>query len=248
MDEARFQAAIRMRNEGKPSGAYEELRIMLETAEDPVTEASLLLNMANCKSWEGDLDEAGALIEKARSLFPEGQRNLNLYADFLAASLLALRRRHAEAAYSFETLLVTYSDLLSTDDERDLYIDTNERLGLALVAAERFKDAIPILEDLLRRSVGEIQRIQLYLGIANSFLPGQNGPARSYFLTASEGDDKNLRTEADCRLGILEFQTRNFDVARRRLSAAYREAANESAWKEIALQYLNQLPTDGHPN
>ena len=242
MDESRFQAAIRMRDEQRPSDAYEELRSMFESADDAVTRSSLLLNMAACQAWMGHLDEADALIREARSLFPAGGRTPRLYADFLEASVLASSRRYSEAVSAFEKLLAAYSDLLSTENEHDLYVDAKQRLGFALVAAKNFGDGISVLEELVCEDAAEQQRISLYLGIAYSFAPGQSDRARSHFLAASGGTDTELRVEADCRLGILELQSGRHDEASNWLTRAYREASSGSEWRQKALEYMQQLP------
>jgi tetratricopeptide (TPR) repeat protein len=241
MDRLRFQRAIRERDSGKPLDAYHEFESMLQDAKDPAELGSLLLNMATCKGWMRDFEGAKALVQRARALFPPGERTPQMYADFVDASTFAASRQFAEAAVKFQALLNDYSDLLSTTEEEGLRIDARERLGLALVASRQFQEAIPILEELVRLGVGEQQRIHLYLGIAYSFLPVRTENAKAEFHRATTGPAADLTKEAFCRLGILEFQAGRSETARNLLERAVREGPSDSEWNRVAMDYLSRI-------
>ncbi len=241
MDEPRFQRAIRERDSGKPLEAYHEFESMIQDTKDPAELGSLLLNMATCKGWMKDFEDAKALVRRARVLFPQGERTPQLYADFLEASILDSSGHSADAVMKFRALLKDYSDLLSTTEETGLRIEARERLGLALVASRQFQEAIPILEGLVRLEVGEQQRIHLYLGIAYSFLSGRNDDAKAEFNQAASGPAADLAKEAFCRLGVLEFQAGQPETARKLLERAVREGPGNSEWNKIAMDYLSRI-------
>jgi tetratricopeptide (TPR) repeat protein len=241
MDQVRFQRAISSRDNGNAIEAYDEFDSMLQAANDPVDVASLLLNMATCKAWMGQFDDANELIERARVLFPKGERTPQLYADFAEASNLAASRQFAEAAQKFRELLRNYADLLSTAQEEGLRIDARQRLGFALVASRSFQEALPILDDLLGQGSADQQLVNLYLGIARSFLPAGYEQTKAHFLAASNGPDAEVATEAFCRLGILEFQAMQFRSAEVFLGRAVCNGPHESEWKRIATEYLGQI-------
>src|SRR5215472_12904479 len=117
-----------------------------------------------------------------------------------------------EAASAFK-LLGDYADLVSTHEEHDLWVDARERLGLALVSAGQFEDTISILGELLKRGGRSTKNTSLS-GIARSFLPKGNDNAKREFVSASAGTDSEPIMEAHCRLGILEFQARRFEIAK----------------------------------
>ncbi len=240
MDDLRFQEAIRKRDNGQPLQAYDELRSMLHVATEADEKFALLLNMANCKTFMESPDEARALLDQARSCLPAPERIPRLHADFLEAAIFALSRQYQEAANAFSALLVNYSDVLTAPEHEDLHDDVRQRLGFALVAARQFEAGIPILEDLLRRGTGEQQRVQLYLGIAYSFLRACNDDAKCAFLAASNGPDAELTTEAQCRSGILEFQSQNFKAADEFFARVIRDGPSGSEWRRIALDYLRR--------
>lgn len=241
MNETRFREATEMREGGHPREAYDEFVSILQVTSEPAEQGSLLLNMATCKAWLGDFEDAKNLVGQARALFPVGEKAPQLYADFVEASTLAASRQFSGAASKFRNLLSEYSDLLSTPDERSLCIDAQQRLGFALVASREFQAAVPILEGLRIRGVGEQQRIHLYLGIAYSFL--EDDRARVHLLDALDGPDETLVIEASCRLGIMEFQAGRFEAAGRFFVRSLREGLDAPEWKKIAADYLAKLPS-----
>ncbi len=214
---------------------------MLQTAAEGVDRASLLLNMASVRICARRVHEASALIEEARKWFPAGEDRLNLYAEFGEALILRAARRNSEAVSAFQLLLSKYADLLSTPGEESVYINARESLGMALVGARRFEEGITVLEYLLNKKVGDEQGIHLYLGIAYSFLHTGSEGAKSHLLTAASGPDAEWKTEALCRLGIMEFQAKRFEAALGFLGRAVREMSEDSEWRPVALDYLERI-------
>jgi tetratricopeptide (TPR) repeat protein len=243
VDEQRFRKAIAARDAGRYEKAFVELSAMLDTATDREEQVALLLNMGNCKAATGEFEDAVLLLGRARQLLLPNDTAPSLHADFLAAMICAARREYPEAAQKFRAILSTYSELLSTPEEMELLDDAKERLAFALVGAQKFSEALPLLQSLMDRHVGEGQRVHLYLGIAYSFL-AENDKARAEFDAASVGPDSSLASEALCRLGILEFQSRRFATARGYLERAAHEPSLQAEWKIAALDYLSRLSPD----
>jgi len=240
-DDSRVQQAIAKRDSGQLDKAYEELDSMLQLATEAVEKASLLLNMASVRIYARRVDEAGALIQEARKWFPPGDSKLNLYAEFGEALILRTAGRDSEAVSAFQLLLGKYADLLSDPEEESVYVNARQCLGMSLVAVRRFEEGIAVLEELLNKKVGDEQGVHLYLGVAYSFLPAENQRARSLLLKATNGPDPECRTEAFCRLGIMECQANRPDSAIGLLGRAMQESSQSSEWRQVALDYLGRI-------
>lgn len=200
VDWNRVSQAIRI---GKTGGAAEALQTLTSTESDCESEgdrAAVCLAQAMCLAYIGNLSQAFARIEKAKQLTVT-RGPLMLQVELAEAATRLLNAEYQTACDLYERIAASYADLLAEDADSAQEFD--ERLGYALVHVQRYADAIPIFQRLLRSSrLEDEQRVRLYLGAALA-ASGQVAMAQCELQLAAKGPDEKLSKDALERLSTL---------------------------------------------
>jgi tetratricopeptide (TPR) repeat protein len=150
-----------------------------------------------CYARLGSLQEAFAQIKAAKG-FAGTERDLMLQIDLSEAGTHMLTAEYQTACDLYEHIAATYSDLLAED--RDSAQEFDARYGCALVHVNRYEDAVPIFQRLLRSNrVEDEQRLRLYFGTALA-ASGHRRDAHIELELAAKGPDQTLAKDALARL------------------------------------------------
>lgn len=186
--------AIRL---GKPpkhaAEALELLASVEPNCESNRDRAAICNSKAMCFAHLGNFQAALAQIQAAKE-FAGTERDLMLQIDLAEAATRGLTAEHQTACDLYERIEAKYGDLLSEDPESVQEFD--ERYGYALVHVERYEDAVPIFQRLLKSgSIEGEQRVRLYLGTAFAE-SGHWCKARNELELATKGPDPTLAKDA----------------------------------------------------
>jgi tetratricopeptide (TPR) repeat protein len=219
MDKKRFEKALALRDSGRLDEAITEFRSLSAKADDKNEKASLMLNEMRCYSSLGQLTNAEHILGQIRSLAPD-DAVVNVNVDFGAACLSAQRGEFKKAIVEYEQILREYVPLLARPEYRNLYEDTQQRRGIALVNLGKYAEALPVLEEATSFTTlgteGE-QETRLYLGISYNGLH-EEGRAKKEFLRVIALNVKNsVEAQAHYRVGILYFTEGAFAQAKQQL-------------------------------
>jgi tetratricopeptide (TPR) repeat protein len=185
--------AVRLSRDGDPAQALSILDELMQEAETEQDKCAILLGQASCYSRKWELDKSLELILQAKE-HAGVSRDLLLQVARVEASIHACKRQSDLACKEYTSLKAEYRDLLERDE--DSAVDVDSRFACTLVDAGRYRESIPIFKKLLQRDgLEDLQRIQLYLGIAlvNSDAVAEG---QQLLFSAAKGSDASLAESA----------------------------------------------------
>jgi tetratricopeptide (TPR) repeat protein len=185
--------AVRLSRDGDPAQALSILDELMQEAETEQDKCAILLGQAGCYSRQWELDKSLELILQAKE-HAGVSRDLLLQVARVEASIHACKRQSDLACKEYTSLKAEYRDLLEGDE--DSAADVDSRFACTLVDAGRYRESIPIFKKLLQRDgLEDLQRIQLYLGIAlvNSDAVAEG---QQLLFSAAKGSDASLAESA----------------------------------------------------
>ncbi len=192
---------MQLSRDGDHSNALALLTKLLADAETDTDRAAILMGQATCYSHIWEMDKCFELIEYAANL-ASGDRNLRLHIARSRASAYALKRQFEESCCQFAALKSEFQDLLAEDEDSAVEVDS--RFACTLVDARRYRDAIPMFENLFRRpELDDLQRLQLYFGIALANT-SNIAKGKEFLFQASKGSNASLSESALEHLSALE--------------------------------------------
>lgn len=217
MDLERFQRAISMRDAGKLDEAASELRSMYEELRNVADEEAglMLLNEANCLSRLGcSLEECKELLNQASELFGDDETKRALVDYEEASFYLNYRNRDSvKALEKFDWVLQQHGEILRQPKQSFLYAETQLRRGLLLVELKRFREARPVMEEVLSLNLERDSNFYFMLGICYMEL-GEAKSAKQYFLRALDmGLPEDRIVKAHFYLGVVYFRLRAYGQA-----------------------------------
>ena len=190
--------AIRLGKTPERAAEALELLISFEPAcESNRDRGAVCIGKAMCYANLGQLSQASDQIKIAKH-FAGTERDLMLQIELSEAANLVLSSEYRTACDMYERIGVKYSDLLAED--RDSAQEFQERFGYALVHVKRYRDAVPIFQQLLgSNQLQDEQRVRLFLGAALA-ASGHSQEARLELELAAKGPDPQLSRDALERL------------------------------------------------
>jgi tetratricopeptide (TPR) repeat protein len=249
MDEKNLLHACQLVDAGKFSEAYDEFIQLVENTPDPLEKAWPLIYAADTLQRLGQeevasaqLSAARALIEKHRPTAPatnEAFAAAETFLDFEEANLLWLRGGSLEAALSrFEAVLKKHRLELKDSRARGLYEAIQTRRAFILADLGRWKEALPILEEI--ESPQEYKEgVAFYLG--HCYLSAHDHIRAEQKLTEAlslGGLPHSLEYRAHCELGMTYYQLQNYAPAKRELEKCAATADKSYLKDGIIWKYL----------
>jgi tetratricopeptide (TPR) repeat protein len=214
MDEQRFQRAISLRDSGRLEEAASELRSLVEDSSNApdIERGLILLNEAICLShMDGTFEKARRLLEEASPLLGRN-RSMRALVDSTDASFY-MGRDPKKALQKFDSVSRKYADVLGLPEEIGLYGENQLRRGLLLVELKRYREARPVLEEVLTLDVEKDSAFYFNLGICYLELR-ESELARQRLLQAlGMGLPEDRIVKTHFYLGVVYFRTRAYGKA-----------------------------------
>lgn len=163
MDFQRLERAIALRDDGQWEEAESEFRGLEGLSRCEEEKGELLINQAWCLSGLKRVPEARARLQEAANL---QVKSLDYRAriDLLDASLDGEEGKAEESLKKLDGLLKKYTSFLQTQTPRYLYEEAQMRRGCLLAYLNRFKEACPILEQVLGYGIAKHADFFFHLG------------------------------------------------------------------------------------
>jgi tetratricopeptide (TPR) repeat protein len=177
MDNLRFEAACKLRDQGQLDEAVQEFINIAQETSDPTDKAGVLLNAATIFKSVGKFDLALETMSQVKAIVSnlglseqqssEDDRKvwLQMAVGFEEAEILQMQGKRDEALAKFERLESQFSTYLHTATHRNDYEMIRSRRGFLLADLGRWKEALPILEEI-DSSPEQKGLISFYLGSA----------------------------------------------------------------------------------
>ncbi len=201
MDWDRYFELVKLRDSGHVEEAILELAKLGEGAEDRLSEALVLIEIANgLRLLERNSDARRKIAEACQLLGP--QHECYPRAAFLAAEVDMDEENWKGALKKLDEILEKYTPVLHTDDHKDLLEKVQQNRGIALTQLKRFREACAVLETL--RSV-EYERVATlcYLGICEFELGDPEGAKRDFQQMLSLDPNSIFQATAHQYLGVM---------------------------------------------
>jgi tetratricopeptide (TPR) repeat protein len=217
MDVQRFQHAISLLDSGKLDEAASELHSMYEELLDVSHEEAglMLLNEAVCLSRQGQpLEECRALLNQASELLgkEEAKRALVKYTE--GSFYMGYGNRNpAKALEKFDEVLRRHAGILHEPKENFLYAEIQLRRALMLVELKRFREAKPVMEEVLSLDVEKDSDFYFDLGICYMELRDSESAKQQFLRALDMGLPKERTIKAHFYLGVVYFRLRAYGQA-----------------------------------
>lgn len=163
MDKKRWDRAINLRDAGQWEAALCEFRALEEFPECKEERFDLLINQAWCLSGLDRFQEARDCLREASNLHID-EIEYCARIDLLDACLDRTEGKAKEALRKMEVLLKKYADFLQTQNPRYIYEEAQMSRGCLLAYLGRFKEACPILEEVLACDIAKHGDFYFHLG------------------------------------------------------------------------------------
>ena len=224
MDEAHLVRACELVDQERYVEAYDEFMQLAESTADPLEKVWPLLYAANTLQTLGREEAATSQLSTVRKLIEHHRSSSSAmdekfaaaetFLDFIDSNVLWLRGGSKEAALArFDGVLHRHGQALKDPRARGLYEGIQIRRAFLLADLGRWKEAMPILEDI--KSPQEYKEgIAFYLGHCYSSA-GDYGKAVHWLTQALKlGLPKRLEYRAHCELGTAFYHLGEYAQAR----------------------------------
>jgi len=203
----KLQYAIELRDTGHVPEAVEELRAIASQTDDLNEKIQAFGNLVVCYRLLGSLSDARAAWQNARELASsttEVQPDLDLYINFLDACLLNEEGKIEEASKKFTRLFHDYADAFKSPENRELYEDIQHRRANTLIELGRFREALPLLEEVITFDLPPSDKIKLLCHLGDCCIDIEDyESARRHYESAQEmGMPKEWESRSRYYLGI----------------------------------------------
>ncbi|HJT01340.1 MAG TPA: tetratricopeptide repeat protein [Terriglobales bacterium] len=229
-----IQTAVESGDPRLAKEALKEIDLLLPQTQDPNERVYLLFSKSSCYGLLGDFDQAREQLNLGLQEQPE-DIDTKLSFEFHQGLLYQHEDEYLKALEVFETLLLHYGQSLTRSELRFMYEAIQRRRAFLSVTLERFKDAIPLLKEILSFDLeNEIRSEALAkLGLCHLELKDWS-VARDYLLQArAAGVTKDAEKTLHFYLGIAYFYTHSPQEAKEQFQIC------ESRATEYELPLLN---------
>jgi tetratricopeptide (TPR) repeat protein len=222
MDSKRFEYLMSLTS---PEAVISESLLMLADAENADEKASLLISIHVSYRKLHRRPEAREVLEELNGLDIQ-DLGTRLNAELCKCVFPADEGRYEESLRLLADLLVRHRAALDLPEYRYLYEDTQCRRGLLLFGLDRFKEALPILQEVVlfpfdrRESKHEIH---FALGTCLDETGDIEAAKQEYIRAVAMGVKNSYGEEALYRLGMLYYKIGALAQARHHLEAILRD-------------------------
>jgi tetratricopeptide (TPR) repeat protein len=228
MDSPRFEHLAELE---KPEDEVREAQIMLAEAHDVNQRASLLgvMHVAYCKL--GRQKEAQQMLEEMKQL-DISDLGVRLNAEFCEPAFLINQGRYEEGLTAFAAMLDRHREAFKTPEHRYLFEDIQCRRALTLFGLSRFKDALPILREVVTfpfDELGDEQQIHFALGVCLDDSDDPEAAKQELIRVVGFGIKNDLEEQALYRLAILHYKSGALAQAKQQLETILRDFPNPSS-------------------
>jgi tetratricopeptide (TPR) repeat protein len=205
LDLKRFERLMNLTN---PEAVINESRLMLAEAGNLDEKASLLIgiHVSYCKLHR--LQEAREALDEINPL-DISDLGIRLNAEFCRCTFLVDEERYEEALRSFAELLVLHRAAFELPEHRYLYEDIQSRRALLLFSLSLFQEALPILQEVVLFSFGNIEdehEVHFALGMTLDETGHTEAAKQEYIRAVAMGVKNNNGEEALYRLAMIYYR------------------------------------------
>jgi len=188
--------------------ALKEIDCLLPQTQDSNERVYLLMRKSSCYGLLGDFAQAREQLNLALQEQPE-DIDTKLSFEFHQGVLYQHEGEYLKALEIFETLLLHYGQSLTRSEVRFMYEDIQQRRAFLSVSLERFRDAIPLLTEILSFDLEQEIRSDALARLGLCYLELNDwSAARDYLLQArAAGVTKDSEKTFHFYLGIAYFYT-----------------------------------------
>ena len=203
-----IQTAVESGDPRLAKKALKEIDSLLPQTQDSNQRVYLLMRKSSCYGLLGDFAQAREQLNLALREQP-GDIDTKASFEFHQGVLYQHEGEYLKALEVFEALLLHYGQSVTRSDLRFMYEDIQQRRAFLCVTVERFKDAIPLLREILSFNLEKENRSEALAKLRLCYLEVKDWPAaRDYLLQAREaGVTKNTEKTFHFYLGIAYFYT-----------------------------------------
>jgi len=230
-----IQTAVESGDPRLAKEALKEIDLLLPQTEDPNERVYLLFSKSSCYGLLGDFAQAREQLNLALQEQPE-DADTKLSFDFHLGLLYQHEGEYPKALETFEMLLLHYGQSLTGPEVRFLYEDIQQRRAFLSVTLERFREAVPLLTEILSFDLEQEIRSEALAKLGLCYLEMKDwAAARDYLLhaRAAGGVTKNTGKTFHFYLGIAYFYTHSPQEAKEQFQTC------ESRATEYELPLLN---------
>lgn len=203
-----IQSAVESGDPRRAKEALKEIDLLLPQTKDPNERGYLLFSKSSCF---GILRDFATAREQLNLALQEQPANIDtkLSFEFHQGLLYQHEGEYLKALEVFERLLLHYEESLTRPEVRFMYEEIQQRRAFLSVTLERFKDAVPLLREILSFDLEKEIRSAALSKLGLCYLEMKDWwPARDYFLQArAAGLTKNAEKAFHFYLGIAYFYT-----------------------------------------
>lgn len=208
MTDSCIQTAVESGDPRLAKEALKEIDSLLPQTKDPNERVYLLFSKSSCYGILRDFVRARKQLGLALQEQPE-DLNTKLSYEHHQGLLYQREGEYLKALEVFDTLLLQYASSLKRSDWRFMYEDVQQRRAFLCITLERFRDAIPLLMEILSFNLEKENRSEALAKLGLCHLELKDWPAaRDYLLQArAVGVTKNAEKTFHFYLGIAYFYT-----------------------------------------
>ncbi len=208
MTDSCIQTAVESGDPRLAKEALKEIDSLLPQTKDPNERVYLLFSKSSCYEILRDFVRAREQLDLALREQPE---DIDTKLSFRHHQGLLYQREgeYLKALEVFDSLLLQYASNFNRSDLRFMYEDLQQRRAFLCVTLRRFKDAIPLLREILSFNLEKENRSEALAKLGLCYLELKDWPAaRDYLLQArATGVTKNAGKTFHFYLGIAYFYT-----------------------------------------
>lgn len=210
-----IQTAVESGDPRLAKEALGEIDLLLPQTRDSNERVYLLFSKSSCCGLLGDFAQAREQLNLALQEQPEDV-DTKLSFEFHRGLLYQHEGEYLKALEVFETLLSHYGQNFTRSELRFMYEAIQRRRAFLSVTLERFRDAIPLLREILSFDLEQEIRSEALAKLGLCYLEMKDwSAARDYLLQArSAGVTKNAEKTFHFYLGIAYFYTHSPEEAK----------------------------------
>jgi tetratricopeptide (TPR) repeat protein len=190
------------------------------------------------------VQEASQVLEQVHQL-DIADVAVRLSAEFCKCTLLMMEGKYESGLHSFEKLLVRHDKEFEKPEFRYLYEDIQCRRALVLFSLSRFKEALPILREVILFSFEkpeDEQETRFALAVCLDETGETEGAKQEYIRVVSMAIKNSIGEEALFRLAVLYYKRGAFAQAKHHLEVILRDFADvlPAVLRKVVYQTLSQ--------
>lgn len=212
MDWDRYNELVELREAGQIEEASAELTTPADAARYPVVRAVIVMAVARGFSWQKRFSDARLTLNQAATMV--GSNHVPYPRLLLAIAVVDIEEENWKTALKkLDKIIRQRAAALNTEDNRDVFEETQRNRGAALFALRRVREALPLLQSV-RNIEYQKERAIYSIAIRNLELEAYDAALIDFQEVLSLTPNSTYRSHAHYHRGRIYYDQRQLARAK----------------------------------